>query len=217
MYIHNTKKTSKKNAIKIALHLEKEQGGDGNGIGWWNEHPFVIKGVKKSVEELIDIAYESTQRFIFHTRIATSGNVCDEYTHPFHFGDAITCHNGHWSNFEEKKFVLLSKYNPKMIAPLNDSGTIAAFIGALGFDIVKMIGNGTILSLFKNGELMAFAGGELQAALVNGSLVLASSFPRYIKDTIRFSRCAIIKVTGNTAKIDEGYAYKPTRRNSYAK
>lgn len=66
--------------------LEKAMGGQGNGYLFVKSGKIVgyDKGVKLSNEEIVNIA--NTTDFdwlLYHTRVVSKGNVCDEQCHPF--------------------------------------------------------------------------------------------------------------------------------------
>ena len=84
--------------------LELSQGGHGNGIGGVVDGEFVVvKGVKKSAEELARIVKDTPwdNGVIFHTRLASTGTVSDELCHPFVSldGAILLAHNGHFSDY----------------------------------------------------------------------------------------------------------------------
>ena len=86
--------------------LEDRLGGDGNGVAAWSrEKGFrIVKRTDltcKRAAKLIHLwASEGYEWFFFHTRLATSGGVCDEMCHPFFDSNSKTlmAHNGVVSN-----------------------------------------------------------------------------------------------------------------------
>lgn len=76
--------------------LELSQGGNGNGISYFDENmnSVTIKGVNKTTKELIDSVPFDTW-FIFHTRLTSHGSTDDANSQPFEF------------NFKNNKHVLM--------------------------------------------------------------------------------------------------------------
>lgn len=82
--------------------LEKQLGGDGNGIAALWQGTGQIK-VRKSVHfsaraaagELRFAMLQGADWGLFHTRLATSATVCPRACHPFRRGSLVLAHNGH--------------------------------------------------------------------------------------------------------------------------
>ena len=94
----NIKKYHKEhNLIKLLRHLEKEFGGHGNGYALIRNRKVieVKKGVKVTVESCAEaLLTRSYDYAIFHTRIASIGDITDGNCHPFVRGDSVLAMNG---------------------------------------------------------------------------------------------------------------------------
>jgi len=94
--------------LDLMHHLEKECGGHGNGLtlfsnkaeGKWKSPKYQAifhkKGMSYTVEEVLTHIQEriaDTDLVMFHTRIASVGDICDEMCHPFYYKGKITTWN----------------------------------------------------------------------------------------------------------------------------
>lgn len=85
-------------------HLEKMQGGHGNGIGFVSGNEInVYKGVKVTISEIVEKMYQNDpiNGYLFHTRRANIGKKDDTNTHPHVDKNNILMlvHNGRWSEY----------------------------------------------------------------------------------------------------------------------
>lgn len=86
-------------------------GGHGNGIGAITpdgQHYKLVKGCDLSVKKAARLALKYSKQgmhVLFHTRLASCGEICDELCQPFvqrtRSGYGLLCHNGHWSRGAE--------------------------------------------------------------------------------------------------------------------
>jgi hypothetical protein len=71
----------------LLIHLEKECGGQGNGVATFaksGEIEFLEKGLNVTTKQCRDIMMNTSYEYaIFHTRIASVGKVTNERCHPF--------------------------------------------------------------------------------------------------------------------------------------
>lgn len=77
---------NKHGLLKFLDYLEKANGGQGNGFTLFKDGKIVDfkKGVKLSNGEILEALYGvEFDWFLYHTRIVSKGNVCDEQCHPF--------------------------------------------------------------------------------------------------------------------------------------
>lgn len=101
-----TNSKSLQNIAIILRKLEKSNGGDGNGIALLNHEGqllFFRKGYEYSIKNIIrDISryLDDYSLLLFHTRLASSGGICDELCHPFAGERFILVHNGHFTSVE---------------------------------------------------------------------------------------------------------------------
>jgi hypothetical protein len=83
--------------LTLLKHLEKELGGQGNGVALIKEKKLQLleKGVAMKVEECEKIMLERDYDYvIFHTRIASCGAVEDDRCHPYVWGNNVIAMNG---------------------------------------------------------------------------------------------------------------------------
>lgn len=99
--------TNKNKVLNFLNALEKSQGGDGNGVGFYT--PYGVPRIKKSPEitneELVRFVLNSKginkpiNGILYHTRLASAGDVSYVNTHP-HLSQnhlLMLIHNGHWT------------------------------------------------------------------------------------------------------------------------
>ena len=92
----------------LLITLEKQLGGDGNGVAALWQATGQIK-LRKSVHfparaaagELRYALQQGADWGLFHTRFATSATVCSRACHPFHRGGLVLAHNGHDEMFAQ--------------------------------------------------------------------------------------------------------------------
>lgn len=80
----------KHNLLTLLEHLEKECGGHGNGIALFKKGICItlVKSVKTTIKDVYDIIMRGKDydTLVFHTRIASCGEIDDERCHPFMYG-----------------------------------------------------------------------------------------------------------------------------------
>jgi hypothetical protein len=169
----------------LFTHLERRMGGHGNGVAWFDEagEPKIVKGVQLSVADCVQLVEESgSQDAIFHTRLASMGSKIDDNCHPFHYGDAVTCHNGTWSRAADMKWNLLTgnvMTAERLATSFTDSEVIASLVGKFGFSAAEMVGSGVILSLY-DGFAKVCVYGSFEGVELDGRWWYASDFPTWI-------------------------------------
>src|SRR5690606_30506682 len=112
-------------------YLEMSQGGHGNGycIIYDNKKIRIKKGVTLPNEEIAaDILkdYQNIKWIMYHTRLASMGNISNENCHPFRCGNNILMMNGTESGI--RAFIKDNK---------TDTETILNICIQLGVDIAK--------------------------------------------------------------------------------
>ncbi len=81
------------------VELEMSQGGQGNGY-WSESSNKAKKGLGLSVADIAHQTHDEKGLFVFHTRIASSGDICDGLCHPFPCGEfGFLFQNGVWGGW----------------------------------------------------------------------------------------------------------------------
>jgi hypothetical protein len=117
----------------LLQYLIEAKGGDGNGVAalWKNGRMESEKGVRKvrSVLQILKLfRSEGASWLLFHTRLATCGEVSKALCHPFVENDFLLAHNGHDAVFAELGQAL----------SLSDSACIARVWGRLDLPIREL-------------------------------------------------------------------------------
>lgn len=180
------KKINEDKLSKILEYLEKEAGGDGNGIGGFiNKKPFVEKDIKNTTDsfaqEMIDHSWDNG--VLFHTRRASVGSVNDNNCHPFICNNTITVHNGHIEGSGLMKLMMLENIDKyakdgwsfERLSNSTDSEIMSYFINKYGFDIVPLLNPGTVMTMYPD-RVEIYVGYCLEAINTDGVWVYASSF-----------------------------------------
>jgi len=212
--------------LSLFSYLERAQGGDGNGVGWYengNGPAKVVKGPKTKVERLVDVVIEAGQPFIFHTRKATIGSINVKNTHPFIRNGVITCHNGHWHGYDDValQLVIAGKLSAREVIDISDSEIIATLVGYYGFDVTRLIKRGVILSLYPQHAKVACWGSFQYAKMKDGTYIYASEFPSGLeaeeKKTFGSGTIATLRANGLEIHTGNVYAYSSSsiRYHSY--
>jgi len=149
-----TRRVPQKVLEKNMKVLEDSCGGNGNGLGWWDNGKKIEKGVKKTCEELSKLAAVGPYPKLFHTRLATHGGVFDDLCHPFDAGDHIVAHNGIWSSYDDAKWTLLGKEKTRDIVSASDSLIAAMLIKHFGDDVLDLIDSGMWVTIDKDGSAL---------------------------------------------------------------
>jgi len=174
----------------ILSHLEKEAGGDGNGLGGFvNGVASMIKDVTRITDSfaLDMLRSEWDTGVLFHTRRASVGQVNNDNCHPFVWNNSITIHNGHIDGSGLMKLMMLENIEKyandgwtfERLSNVTDSEIMAYFIAKHGFNIVPLLNPGTVMTMYFD-RVEIFVGYCLQAINVEGKWLYASSFPPVI-------------------------------------
>lgn len=89
-------------ALKVYDTLERSNGGHGNGY-WHKDLEQPVRGVKVSVKDSATAVsqYGGSFPFLWHTRITSQGQTCDDQNHPHLAGDfGALVHNGTWLGWQ---------------------------------------------------------------------------------------------------------------------
>lgn len=156
--------------------LEQRQGGHGNGYFNLNKG-FMRKGIALTVDHVVGDQKQFGGSVLFHTRLRTHGEICDELCHPFKIegkDGVVIVHNGVWydhyfSDLEAK----------------SDTQTASKVIAKYGFGALANPAfehSGVWLIAHKDGILVANLGGTFRfAKLPNGGWFHASHIPEAIR------------------------------------
>lgn len=159
-------------------YLERQLGGHGNGYCIIHKDGSYVldKGVYLSNEEIAEriIAdFKNIKWVIYHTRLASIGNICDENCHPFEHNGTIMCMNG-----TERHYKIVD-------SRLTDTENILLSSKDIVVDTRKY-----------NSVFLGYRGGKVFANKNNGSLkyipcanggkIFASNFPQlyYMNETV---------------------------------
>jgi len=177
-YIHDPRRIPLSELQTFFKDLEKSQGGQGNGLAWPNGGSVAIrKGLGVKVEELAQLAHSVGKPVLFHTRVASVGEVCDYLTQPFHAGDYVFAQNGSWEHWKSAVWTVLEEINP--LQPISDALVLAALVKRFGPDFLAsdlVDGAGTLWLLDKEGNFRGALRGGLQW------------FPRFFGSSVQKTR-----------------------------
>ena len=172
--------------IKLFSDLNKSAGGDGLGIGWFeNGIPNIFKGEKITPEQMAEkiCGINSDHGILFHCRRASIGKVNDENCHPNTRGNSISIHNGQVEGIGVLKLMMLENFEKyqvdgwtqEKIMVTSDSDILSYFIWKRGFDIVPMMNCGTVFTQYPDIVRM-YVGHDLEAIQVGNEWIYASEF-----------------------------------------
>jgi predicted glutamine amidotransferase len=159
-------------------YLEKQLGGHGNGICYiYNDGSYYIeKGVdltNHDIAEGVMSRMKHLKWIIYHTRLASVGNINNRNCHPFECNGNVLAMNG-----TERKYTVVNKH-------LTDTENILLSSDDIMADTRKY--NSVFLG-YKNGRVFANKNfGSLKyIPCKNGGKIFASSFPLeyYKRDTV---------------------------------
>ena len=167
-------------------YLEASQGGDGNGycIIYDNGKASIKKGIALTNEEITaDILkdYQHIKWVLYHTRLASMGNISNKNCHPFRCGNNILMMNGTEGGI--RAFIKDNK---------TDTETILNICIQLGVDIAKATKNlNSVFVGYSNGKVFAHRNnGSLEYLHHNSkTIIFASEFlpEQYKEDNIYIS------------------------------
>ncbi len=171
---------------ELFVDLNKSAGGDGIGLGWFeNGIPNILKGVKLTSEEAAQkvCRINSDIGILFHCRRASVGPITDPNCHPYIYGESITAHNGHIDGAGVLKLMLLENIDKYIsdgwtldkLLSATDSDIMAYFIWKRGFKIVSLLSCGTVITEYPT-HVILHAGNDLEAIEVDGGWIFASEF-----------------------------------------
>lgn len=159
----------------LMLHLELAMGGHGNGVAILRDSRISIqKGVKFSVEDAYTFA--SSRKWdwlIFHTRLASVGDINDKNCHPFRYGHTVLAMNGTEKGFEpiaqglggitDTEAILLTYKKLGVPIPYSLTRLSSAFVG------------------FHKGKPFAVCAGhsDMKVWTKGNAIVIASEYPDY--------------------------------------
>lgn len=210
---------TKKKLAGFLEYLERINGGDGNGYGGFVEGVAVVrKGVKLTVEQVVeDIRSIQWDRgVIFHTRKASMGSICNENCHPFHRGDTLLAHNGHWA-LEAKDYikimaVLGEKFTDvpgERLIDITDSEVISYLVHKNGASATELA-QGVILTMTPDGVRIHNHFGEFEGVeLKEGVWLYGSKIPSQFGDDL-FSldrdTVALLPLEGEPVTVTGGWS-----------
>ena len=159
-------------------YLEKQLGGHGNGICFiYNDGSYYIdKGVELSNKEIAEEILSRMKHLkwvIYHTRLASVGNINDRNCHPFENDGKVLCMNG-----TERDYTIVNKH-------LTDTENILLSTENITEDTKNYH---SVFLGYENGRVFANKNyGSLKyIPCANGGKIFASSFPieYYKNDTV---------------------------------
>ena len=155
-------------------YLEMQLGGHGNGVCIiYNDGSYYInKGVNLNNKAIVDTIMDEISDIkwvIYHTRLASVGNVSDSNCHPFEDKGRVIAMNG-----TERNYTVVSKFKTdteNILLSTDDimEGTKKYNSVFLGYE------NGKVFANRNNGSLECII-------LGNGGKIFASTFPNYYYD-----------------------------------
>jgi predicted glutamine amidotransferase len=159
-------------------YLERQLGGHGNGICFiYNDGSYFIrKGVELTNEEIAEevlMKIKHIKWIIYHTRLASVGNVNDRNCHPFNNNGRVMAMNGTERNYTVANKSLTDTENILITTNNITKGTREYHSVFLGYENGKVFAN-------KNCGSLEYIPCE------NGGRVFASTFPMeyYTKDMV---------------------------------
>lgn len=159
-------------------HLERQLGGHGNGVCFiYNDGSYYIKkGVELSNAEIAEevlMKIKHLKWIIYHTRLASVGNINDRNCHPFNNKGRVMAMNGTERNYAIVNESLTDTENILITTRNITKGTRGYRSVFLGYENGKVFAN-------KNYGSLEYMPCE------NGGRVFASTFPMeyYIRDMV---------------------------------
>ena len=159
-------------------HLERQLGGHGNGICFiYNDGScFIRKGVNLTNAEIAEevlMKIKHVKWIIYHTRLASVGNINDRNCHPFYNNGRVMAMNGTERNYTVVNEKLTDTENILLSTENIAKGTREYHSVFLGYENGKVFAN-------KNYGSLEYMPCE------NGGRVFASTFPieYYVRDMI---------------------------------
>lgn len=162
--------------LYLLTYLEKSLGGHGNGLVLIKNHKIIFfkKGVEYTVSEIYDELIKKDYDYaLFHTRLASIGDINDSNCHPFvnEENDSALAMNGtivKFFSFANKKKISDTEFLFERIKNLN---LIEMLKELIKYDAAFIGCNNGIPFLVKNmGDMRRFKGAPV---------LYASKFPKY--------------------------------------
>ena len=152
-YIPNFKSWEVGLLQKQLTYLDKAGGGSGIGVGWINsgKQACVEKGTKLTVDDAINLMTKHVDQalsgFLFHTRIPSVGEVCDDLCMPFIFGGSnLFVYNGTWKDWKAAFYALLGRGVVLPVPPhVSDALVAAKLLDELGLAYTSLIDDGVVV------------------------------------------------------------------------
>lgn len=209
--------------LNLLEWLEERQGGDGNGLSWWNNKKQCLCrmfGEKIEVEsilkKLIELNLKNEIMIMFHTRLASAGYVSDENCQPLRIDKTSSlCHNGTWGGYHPFKtyFYMTGKYSLKEYIGKSDTSVLVDIIKERGEDFLNSLLSGVIL-LQKENEITLYKhNGSFEYIDHSGEIVYASAFDYKESGIMEFSDASIISLGRKDFVVKSG---KPPAKKSRA-
>ncbi len=161
--------------------LEEQKGGHGNGYALMKKGRIISleKGVKLNVKEIARVIRKSNYDWcIFHTRLASVGNKCDENCHPFRRGTEVMAMNG-----TERSVGLVSN-----IKEITDTEAILDLKTLYKWGLPALRKLKSIFVGFAKGKPYIVANNTYNVKLLNNkknnAIVFASDFPNKINKNV---------------------------------
>lgn len=166
----------------------------------------VEKGVNLDVRNIAKILRNTDYDWaLFHTRLASMGNICDQNCHPFRRKNVVMAMNG-----TEKSVNFLSK-----IRDITDTEAILETIDKYNLSLAALKNFSSIFVGFFNGKPFVVADNIYNIKVLNNkknkALVFASSFPTKFKHNIYKPTENFIWTSGELPSTFEKYKRKYTR------
>ena len=192
--------------MKLLDHLEKAQGGAGNGFGWFDSEGIgqIQKGVKLKNETLNEIT-PAESMILYHTRVASAGDINDSNTQPFFTLDGkknrvIMCHNGTWSAHSDYKKILLmaGSITVKEYKEWSDTRLMAWLMEHQGADRLALPDTGVWVLHYGKYSIVHVKSGDFSAYKLGKKWVYASEFPKDdYKEVWDFQSDSIVMITAD--------------------
>jgi predicted glutamine amidotransferase len=187
-------------------YLEKNLGGDGNGIALNRDNALTVtKGVSLTTEMCAEIASrgDSGLPVLFHTRRQSHGALTTMNCQPF-FTDKnkVIVQNGTWTDIDEARkfwFFTKSKKYKNMPSDWSDARLIAKMISDYGVEVLERIDTGNYI-IYEHGKTYAMMykySHTFEAVFNKGRWYYASDFPQTFKKHYSFFGDCIAKIDVN--------------------
>ena len=174
----------KYNLLTLLEHLEKQCGGHGNGVALFSKGvcTTLVKSVKTTVEDVYDIIMRAKDydTMIFHTRIASCGEIDDERTHPFVYGNGnVLAMNGTIHDLTPYADALGITDTEVVCKLINDTKDIKGVVKILKETSAVFVGMhyGKPYAIKNNGALEEY--------MTKSGFFFASSFPKDVERSVK--------------------------------